>query len=306
MAHLDFLIVGAPKCGTTAMHAFLRGHPEIYLPERKELHYYGSDLNDLASQLTAEEHAALFQRADAEQCVGETCIWSLYSTRAASEIRREHPDAKIVIMLRDPAEMMYALHSEYLYQQMENVTDFRKALQLEAARRRGQHIPPTNTPKKLFFYRDIVKYAEQVERYLKCFPASQVHVILFDDLRQDLPGVYQKLLGFLNVAPNFRPEFGLINPNKRVRSLHIRRILKQRPPWARTLARSLIPMPGLRQRVRDSISRWNISYAPRRPLADSLRRDLVAELTPDIERLSQLLARDLGDWLRTSRYSRAA
>jgi hypothetical protein len=131
-------------------------------------------------------------------------------------------------------------------------------------------------------------------------------VILFDDLRQDLPGVYQRLLDFLNVDPNYRPEFGLINPNKRVRSLQVRRILKQRPPWARTLARSLIPVPGLRQRVRDSISRWNVSYAPRLPLAESLHQELVAELTPDIERLSQLLGRDLGAWLHSSRHCRVA
>ena len=89
MAHLDFLIVGAPKCGTTAMHEFLRAHPEIYLPERKELHYYGSDLNDLASQLTAAEHTALFQFADAQQCIGETWAPPIVSPLSpATSIRR--------------------------------------------------------------------------------------------------------------------------------------------------------------------------------------------------------------------------
>jgi len=288
------------------MHSYLRCHPDIYLPERKELHYYGSDLSELNSQLTLHEHEALFQNAGSRKCVGETCIWALYSTRAANEIRREHPKAKIVILLRDPVEMMYALHSEYLYQGMETITDFRQALLREDARKSGKHLPVTGTPAKLFFYRDIVQYADQVERYQRYFSAKKVHVILLEYLHKDLPGTYRRLLDFLEVDTDFQPEFAIINPNKRVRSLSIRRILQQRPPWARTLARTLIPVAGFRQRFRESLSRRNVSYAPRRPLEEPLRQELVAELAPDIERLSLLLRRDLRGWLQTPHSRHAA
>jgi hypothetical protein len=85
--HPDFFLVGAPKCGTTAMHAYLARHPQIFMPKFKEIHYYGSDLSGLATQLTEEMHQSLFADVSGTKRIGETCIWALYSRKAATEIK---------------------------------------------------------------------------------------------------------------------------------------------------------------------------------------------------------------------------
>jgi hypothetical protein len=117
----DFFLVGAPKSGTTALHVFLGEHPEIFMPDLKELHFYGSDLAGLESQLTPTQHAALFAEIHGRKRVGETCIWALYSNRAAAEIRLAVPDAQIIVMLRNPVDMMHALHSEHGFWGTENI-----------------------------------------------------------------------------------------------------------------------------------------------------------------------------------------
>jgi len=278
------------------MHAFLRAHPEVFMPAVKEVHFFGSDIRGLPYEINSAQYANLFRGAEIKQCVGATCAMALYSMRAAEEIRRESPQTKIVILLRDPVEMMYAFHSELVFQEMEPVRDFEKAVLMENDRKLGRNLPATGLPASIIFYRDMASYAEQVARYFRNFPREQVHVILFDDFQQDLPAVYRRLLEFLGVDPAFRPEFSTINPNKRVRSFYLRRLLKQPDPWTKVLGRILLPSTGLRQRVRGAIERWNVGFVPRSPMGERFRQRLNAELAPDIVRLSQMLQRDLGSW----------
>ena len=165
----DFFLVGAPKCGTTAMHAYLRRHPQMFMPAQKELHYYGSDLHGLPTTLRPEQHDALFEGAGEADRVGVTAIWALYSREAAREIKADHPGARIVIMLRDPIEMMYALHSEHLYQAIEDIGSFPMALEAEPGRLSGRSPLPASYPAALYYYRAIATFSEQVERYLAMF-----------------------------------------------------------------------------------------------------------------------------------------
>jgi hypothetical protein len=294
----DFFLVGAPKCGTTAMHAYLRRHPEIFLPDAKEIHYYGSDLSGLATQLTDQQHAALFVGAETAKRVGETCIWALYSRRAAAEIRRDVPQARILIMLRNPVEMVYAQHSELVYQWIEDIASFPRALAAEEDRKQGRRLPQGAfpVPRSILFYREVAKYAAQVERYLRAFGPKQVHVIVMDDLKSDPQGVFRSVLQFLDVDAEYRTDLPVINPNKRIRSVQLRKLLHQPPPAANRLCRAVVPA-AVRQRMFESLDRWNVGFRPRRPMDEKLRLCLQEEFTPDVERLSVLLGRDLMHWV---------
>jgi len=295
----DFFLVGAPKCGTTAMHAYLRLHPEIFMPRGKEIHYYGSDLSSLASQLTAEKHAALFADAGASRRVGETCIWALYSRLAAAEIRRELPRAKIIAMLRNPVEMVYAQHSELVYQWVEDIVSFPRALAAEEDRKRGRRLPKSAypVPPCILFYREVAKYAEQVERYLDAFGPEQVHVIIYDDFQSDSRGVYRAVLEFLGVDAGHRIDLPVINPNKRIRSVRLRKLLHRPPPALRRFCRTIIPSAAARRRWFERLDGWNVGFRPRPPMGEKMRRRLQAEFAPDVKRLSHLLGRDLMHWV---------
>lgn len=296
----DFLLVGAPKSGTTAMHAYLQWHPEVFMPAAKEIHYYGSDLSGLLTQLSPEQHQAMFAGSESARRAGETCIWALYSHKAAEEIKREIPNARILIMLRDPVNMIYAQHAELVYQGIEDITSFRRALAAEEDRKHGRRLPKNTTPvpSPILFYRDVVRYAEQVERYFRAFGPKQVHVILYDDLKRDSHGVYRKVLEFLDVDPDFQTDLPVINPNKRVRSIRLRKLLHQPPPLLNRLCRTMIPSTATRKSLLDSLDRWNVGFHPRPPMNEKLRRQLQEEFAPDVERLSTLLGRDLTHWVR--------
>src|SRR5438093_448879 len=138
----DFFIVGAPKCGTTAMYAYLRQHPQIFMPFHKEPLFFGSDLTTRYGRMSLEEYLALFADASRGQRIGEASAWYLYSATAAAEIKAFAPDAQIVVMLRDPVEVMRAQHSQLLFNMQETLTSFAEALAAEADRRAGRRLPP--------------------------------------------------------------------------------------------------------------------------------------------------------------------
>lgn len=294
----DFFVVGAPKCGTTALHEYLRRHPQLFMPSQKELHYFGSDLSRLPSQLDETAHSALFAGCDGAERVGETCIWALYSTQAAREIASAVPGARAVVMLREPVEMMYALHSEFLYHRIEDEWDFGRALDAEAERRRGRRLPHGDLyPPAIYFYRDVATFAPQVRRYRDALRQERVHVILFDDLCRDPAAEYGRLLAFLGVGGDFVPSMEVINPNKRFRSPALQRFLNDPDSAARRLSRVLFPFPVPRARMAEAAARWNFRYGPRRPMDSSLRRRLRREFEPAVRELAAVIRRDLSHWL---------
>ena len=92
----DFFIVGAPKCGTTSFYHYLRQHPQIFMPDNKEPHYFGSDLKKRSDEFikTEEEYLSLFKDADPSQMTGEASTFYLYSKVAQEEIKSFSPHAK--------------------------------------------------------------------------------------------------------------------------------------------------------------------------------------------------------------------
>lgn len=294
MPRPDLFIVGAPKCGTTAMCRYLEAHPEVFLAERKDLHFFGSDLafrgrrrEELAAYL------ARFDEAGEARRVGEASVWYLYSARAAAEIAAFEPEARVIVMLRDPVEVMHALHSQYLLNGLgdEDITDFAEALAAEADRREGRRIPPHNRLPETLQYRKVVRFSGQVARYLEVFGPERVHVLLQDELKADTAGAYRGVLEFLDVDPDFQPDLGRVNANKVVRSRALREVVARTPRGAK----ELLPT-GLRDRLRRGLRSLNSKHARRPPLDPALRARLQAELRPEVEALEALLDRDLSAW----------
>jgi hypothetical protein len=293
----NFFIVGAPKCGTTAMYEYLKQHPQIFLSPVKEPYYFGSDLDYLNLQRpTEDEYLALFSDVAIEKAIGEASITYLVSEQAAEEIKAFNPYAKIIIMLRNPVEMMYSMHSQALFTQVENEENFEKALSLEQFRKQGQHIPLKTTILSFILYRELARYASQVERYFRTFGREHVHVIIYDDFKQDVAATFQKTLQFLGVDDSFQPKnFDVINRNKQVRNKFLNKTLWQ-PSFALKMASKLIPS-SLRSKLIAELKKLNTKYIPRPQLDPEIRNQLLQEFRPEIESLQELLKRDLSLWL---------
>jgi hypothetical protein len=294
MTQPDFFIVGAPRCGTTALYEYLRQHPMVFMPEHKEPQYFGSDLAHLHAPLSRRDYLDLFRDARAGQRVGEASTWYLFSKNAAVEIAEFAPDAGIIVMLRHPVDVMYSLHGEVSFYGGETILDFEEALAAEPDRRAGLRLGPTRRPEALF-YRAAVAFSEQIERYHAAFGRDRVKVILYDDFAADVPGVYADTLEFLGVATDFRPEFAVVNESKRPRSRALQALVVRPPRPVARLIPTLRRMP-LAHRLRERLLLANSRSAVRPPLDQDLRQRLVQELTPEIERLETVIGRDLSAW----------
>jgi len=295
----DFFLVGAPRCGTTAMIEYLRQHPDVFIPRKKELYFFGSDLRVLdRPRITKEDYVSCFSDARDEKRAGEGSVWYLHSKTAALEIRAFAPSASIIIMLRNPVDMMYSLHSHHLYTGNEDIEDFEAALEAEEDRKRGLRVPKHRSVAGDLLYRDAAKYARQVKRYLDVFGRENVLVIIFDDFTRDPASVFRDACGFLGVENDFHPEFRIINSNKRVRSRTLQHLVISSPRPVQCLADTVMP-GGLRRRLRWRLRLLNTKYESRPPMKPQLRRRLQAEFLPEVERLSELLGRDLTHWCQT-------
>lgn len=295
MRRPDFFIVGAPKCGTTAMYRYLQQHPDIFMPVIKEPHYFATDLE--ASFFVQEEEAylALFHEADSEKRVGEASTWYLYSEVAPSAIHAFDPAARIIIMLRNPADMMYSLHSHNLYVCEEDIPVFEDALAAETERKHGRRLPPKVDLVQNLYYRDAPRYAKRVRRYLDLFDPSQIHVILYDDFKEQTADVYVEVCRFLGVTTEFRPDFPVIYGNKKITKEKLHGLL-MKPPDIVKRASSIVPV-GLRKKGLRLLYRLTMRRAPRPEMKDSLREQLQAEFRPEVLELSAMIGRDLSRWL---------
>jgi hypothetical protein len=293
----SFFIVGAPKCGTTSLNDYLRQHPGIIIPERKELHYFGSDLRFLKSERpTREEYLAQFAASKPEQIAGEASVWYLFSELAAKEIQAFCPSAKIIIMLRNPADMMYSLHSQYLFESNEDLADFAEALAAEEDRSQGRRLPPDSNYREGLLYRRVASFAMQVRRYLDVFPREHVQIIDFDDFSRDTPRVFAEVLEFLHVDSSFRCEFEVRNPNKQVRSRFLHSFLNN-PGTLSILLGRLLPK-SLRRSLVSRLKRANSPTAPRPPLLPELREQLNHEFAAQIKELGAMVGKDFSKWLK--------
>jgi hypothetical protein len=303
MPRPDFFIVGAPRCGTTALYVYLRQHPQVFMPEHKEPMYFGADLTQLHERLSERDYLALFTGATDGQRVGEASTWYLCSESAASEIAHFAPDAQIVIMLRNPVDVMYSLHRELVFYRGEPIDDFEEALAAEEDRRQGRRLGPSRRPEALF-YRRTVRFADQVQRYLETFGPERVKTILFDDFVADTPAEYAKVLRFLRVDDAFRPEFLRVNESKLPRNRGLQALVVRPPgPLARLVP--IIRRFPLAHQVRAAILSLN-SRAEKRPaMSIELRRRLTLELAPEVDRLGEMIGRDLSAWTRPAMPSAA-
>ncbi len=305
----DFFIVGAPKCGTTALNHYLAAHPDIYVAQ-KELHFFGADLHFSPRFYRRDRDAYLaeFDAWNGQTRAGETSVWYLFSRQAAAEIKAFNPNARIIIMLREPVAMLYSVYCAFCADGNENLPTFKEALAAENDRRARRRISRQTYLAQALAYRTTACFTEQVRRYFDAFGRERVLVIIYDDFSTDTADSYRKTLDFLGVASGgagvaFEVINGNVNGNLSVRSRAMLAILND--PLIRRTAIGLrrwvprrifmaVQKTGLRLEAINSIKSPQKRSPPELELQLSLRR----EFAPEVERLSALLERDLTHWSR--------
>jgi len=301
----DFFIVGQAKSGTTALYEMLRQHPMIFMPDLKEPEFLASDMqrrfrSPLSGPLpeTLEEYLALFADATEGQRAGEASVLYLRSHTAAGAIAALNPAARMIAVFREPASFLRSLHLQHLQNHTENQRDLRRALALESQRRAGRSIPRRSPRPQALAYSEHVRYTEQLERYRALFPAEQLLVLIYDELRADNEASLRKILRFLEVDDSVRIAPLDANPTLLLRSqalddaVHRFSVGRGRGSKAvKATMKTVLPLET-RRRLLGTVQK-RVVHSPAPPEDDQLMRELRTWLKPEVERLGASLDRDL-------------
>ena len=294
----NFFIVGAPKCGTSSLHDYLDQHPDVFMSKTmKEPDFFCTDLtiNEARRKRDLASYLSLFAKAGHASRIGESSVWYLVSTAAASNIHAFDPAAKIIIMLRNPIDAAYSLHGQFIWSCNEDILDFGEAIEAEDDRLHGRRIPKEATSPDGLQYTRVFSFAPQVQRYFDVFGRDQVKVIIFEDFVKDTPGIYRDTLRLLELDDSFVAEFEVVNAAKPV-SLGLNRFFATRPTLRNAVHR-LVPADVQRKLI-DALP--YVARTVERPskIDAQLRRKLIPRFKEDVQRLSELLDRDLTHWVR--------
>jgi hypothetical protein len=295
----NFFIVGAPKCGTTALYEYLRPHPRIFMPEIKEPHFFATDLGSYPRIQTLEQYTELFAGSTEQHLrVGEASVYYLRSTVAIANIHGFNPEAKLIAMFRNPVEMVYSLHAQLLYVGEESEPDFETAWRMQERRSKGVDVPPRTRSPLLVQYQQVGQFGTQVQRLLSSFPRSQVKFILYDDFAASPQLIYDEVIQFLEIPHDGKTEFPRINESKRARLDWLRRFSRKPPTVLRDAFHSFKQVIGGESigAVKRKIVALNTVKERRPPLPAELRAELVETFRDEVALLSRLLNRDLSHW----------
>jgi hypothetical protein len=287
----NFLIIGAAKCGTTSMHRYLSQHPDIFMPGWKEPSFFIGDPFKPLNCATQAVYYKLFKRIKEEHAFGEASTAYLYDEAAPKLIHEALGNIKIIIMLRDPANMSYSLYNHQVRKEGETIESFEEALEAEEVRLKNSSFKKKcyGWHANYYYYRRALYY-DQVKRYWDTFGQNNIFIILFEDLNADPIGIVQKTFEFLNVEETFIPIIQVHNAAGEI--LKIPEFWKDRSLLLQTTAFvfSKTVFKKIHQLLR------NIGRKPPPAISPETAQKLKKRFYGDICRLETLTGKNLSAW----------
>ena len=310
-------IVGAPRCGTTTLASILKQNPQVCFSSVKEPHYFSrhelGGLDDEALRTLVDEDylARFFDHCGPDaRIAAEGSVTYLYTPDQMAPILRLWPDAKFIIAVRDPLDMLPSLHARLLVTGDETIRDFPRAWAKIGERAAGRSIPRSTFDPRWLRYDEAGALGSHVQRFFDAVGRERCHVVLFDDLTADPRATTAHMCQFLGIEPWAATDFAARRSNTGFRIGWLQRLLK-RPPKA---MHTVLAGHQFRQRekkldapdtgavnallrVRKKLLRWNRVAADRQPLDPALRAEIIERMRPEVIKLSQIIDRDLSHWL---------
>jgi hypothetical protein len=298
MALPDFFVAGAPKAGTTALHAALTRHPALYLSPVKEPKFFLSDgppptQGGPGDVRTYREHVwrradyeRLFDAAPAGALRGESTPFYLYSPAAQRRIRALIPGARLIAVLRDPVERAHSNWTHLWSAGLDPIDDFVRACAAEDARIEAGWAD-------FWHYLQLGMYGRQLEHLYSVFPREQVLVFRYRSMIAEPARMLDAVCRFLGVQQGLLTEV----PRENV-TAHPPQSLRHRSV-SRLLRAGSAVLPGRASAfVTDRLERsLQADALPRRPLTWEQRRELIPRFEADVRLLESLTGEDFGDWL---------
>jgi hypothetical protein len=299
----NFLIIGAPRSGTTTLHEELKRHPQVFMSSIKEPLFFTVEgesepfrgPRDNQGIRDLKTYCSLFSGVRDEKAIGEVSPLYLYSQKAPYRIKHHIPNVKLIAILRNPIDRAYSHFLHHKLLGYENLDDFREAINAEEERERNGWSP-------FWFYRKMGLYSEQIARYLSLFRSDQIRVFLFEDLQRNPKELIKSIVQFLDLdgrlvikAPARHNVSGYpIN-------VRLNTFLTQ-PNFISTI---LSPFLSEKARLKLRLKVWDVilrgvrqSNLRKPPLRPEVREWLIEYYREDILRTQDILRCDLSYWLQ--------
>jgi hypothetical protein len=286
-ARPNFFIIGAPKCGTTALADWLQMHPEACISIPKEPHFFREGRVDDPAALAGYERC--FAHAEPQhRAIGDASTTVVFFDAAFERIRAYQPEARYILMLRNPVDMAVSVHNQLINNGDSTIRDFETAWHTDVdpgdrtaggELRHGARI------------RRACNLVAVVERTFRYVPRERLLILFLEDLQNDPVRQLERVADFLGIARGHEALFGPSNVAVRIRSIPIQVAIK----WLVRLKRwfgisaSFGVLPAI-ARINRAEGEGSSSVSP------AMRTELKAYFRADIARLGALLGRDLSHW----------
>lgn len=304
MALPDFLVIGAPKAGSTAVHEALVRHPQLFLSTPKEPKYFLTgdrrprrrDHRGPGDAHSAREW--IWQRARYEQLFdaappgtlrGESTPFYLWDKAAHRRIHDAVPHAKLIAVIRDPVDRAYSNWTHLWCDGLEPEADFAAACAAEPARIAAGYAP-------FWRYLDLGRYGEQFQHLFSVFPREQVHVLRYQQLVDEPARSIDAICEFLGVRTGVVESIPSSNLSGWADDTRLNSALRH-TIRAGAAVGSLLPPQLWRRAQRPLVGTLRRDRTHRPHLEVGQRRRLVEHFRADIDLLEQLLGRSFQDWL---------
>lgn len=311
-------IVGAPRCGTTALAEYLRGHPEVCFSTPKEPHFFirydlRAEPTDELRRTVRDKYLDLyFAERHGRSLFAEGSVSYFYAPEQLEPILRLWPRAKFIICLRNPLQMVPSLHQRLFYNGDETERYFDRAWSLVPERREGRSIPRSCIEPRFLDYWEAGLLGKHLERFIDLVGRERCHLSIFDDFKKDPAKEYRRALEFLDLPDDQRTEFDRHAQTQDCRVAWVHRLMKRPPRAAMWLfdpedMQVMVegvgkPSPVLDKimEVRGKIINWNKKPPQKPKIGPRVLGEMREMYRGDVELLSGLVGRDLSHWLETA------
>ena len=221
----NLFLVGVPRAGTTSLYEYLKQHPKVFMSEIKGPNFFGEERNESFPEFHKNEkkYLLLFKKVRNEKKIGDAS--HLFSSKIApKQIKKFNSKSKIIIILRNPIEVIMSYYNSEMISNKKNIINILK-----------------NKNKPVQIMLDNLKYTENIKKYIDIFGQENTYIIIFEEFVKNPKKEFLKLCKFLDINQNFKPDFKIHNPSRKTKNKWMIKILDLLPTKLKLNVKFLLP-----------------------------------------------------------------